>query len=257
MTEFEDIPFDPHAFNERLEAYLDGVMADDERAAFVADLANNPQLADEVALQARLDASLVRAFPRVVAPAAHLAVFEKYLSSALDAGHPATIKFPWPWVAGMAAVAAAACLAFVTWNFNTQSGKAPYFAPVPLAQIYNKTVDEGFEPYYECRDDERFAKTFQLRQGVPLQLATLPTGSMMKGLSYPGGLSRETTAMLCDVNGEPVMVFVDREERDQKLAVKNSDPDVNVFREQRDGLVFYEVTPLDEPMMTQYLQVAE
>src|SRR5262249_13346397 len=146
-----------------------------------------------------------------------------------------------------------ACLAFVIWNFDSRPGTVPHFEPVPLAQIYKQTVKAGFEPYYECRDDERFAETFESRQGIPLQLSNMPIGSMMKGLCYPGGLSRETTAMLCDVDGAPVMVFVDRDEKDRKGAMKNSDPELHVFREERDGLVFYEVTPLDEPTMIEHL----
>ena len=201
MTEFPDMPFDPHAFDERLEAYLDGVMADDERTSFEAELTANPQLAAEVALQAQIDASLARTFPQVAASAAHIAAFEKHLGTALKDRKTATIKIRWPWLVGIASAAAAALVAFVVWDFDSRSAKLPHFAPTPLAQIYAKTVAEGFEPYYECRDDERFAETFELRQGVPLRLAKLPIGSMMKGLSYPGGLSRETTAMLCDVDG--------------------------------------------------------
>jgi hypothetical protein len=63
--------------------------------------------------------------------------------------------------------------------------------------------------------------------------------------------------MLCENNGAPVMVFVDRAEKDQRIADKNSDPKLHVFREARDGLVFYEVTPLDKPTMMGYLQVVE
>jgi hypothetical protein len=210
-----------------------------------------------VALQARIDASLERAFPTVVAPSSHIAAFEKHLGTALNGHKAATLKIRWPWLVGIASAAAAACLAFALWNFDTPTGRAPHFAPTQLAQIYEQTVKEGFEPYYECRDDERFAETFELRQGIPLRLAKLPIGTMMKGLSYPGGLSRQTTAMLCDVDGSPVMVFVDRDEKDQPLAADNGDPSLHVFREERDGLVFYEVTPLAEPMMMRYLQVAE
>jgi hypothetical protein len=63
--------------------------------------------------------------------------------------------------------------------------------------------------------------------------------------------------MLCETDGRPVMVFVDRADKDQPIADKSSDPQLRVFREERDGLVFYEVTPLDRPTMTQYLWVAE
>jgi hypothetical protein len=257
MTEFEDIPYDKRPFDGKFEAYLDGVMAADERAAFEAEIAANPQLADEVALQARIDASLEHLFPSVVTPASHVVAMERHFDSAIKNTEPATIKIRWPWLVGITSVAAAACLAFAFWNFEPQSDRAPHFEPIPLAQIYKQTVAEGFEPYYECRDDQRFADTFEQRQGIPVHLAKLPLGSTMKGLSYPGGLSRETTAMLCEADGSPVMVFVDRDAKDQPAATKNGDPELHVFREARDGLVFYEVTPLDKPTMMQHLHVGE
>jgi len=133
----------------------------------------------------------------------------------------------------------------------------PFFEPRPVAEIYTEIVEAGFEPYYECHDNERFQETFAMRQDVPLRLAQLPQNSRMLGLSYPGGLSRDTTAMLCEVDEQPVMVFVDQLEKDNPLADQNEDSSLNVFREVRDGLVFYEVTPLERPTMTQYLVLSE
>ena len=81
----------------------------------------------------------------------------------------------------------------------------------------------------------------------------------MLGLSYPGGLSRNTTAMLCEVDGEPVMVFVDRQEADLESASRQDDgsPAVNVIRFRKNGLVFYEVTPFSEARAAQYLVAAD
>lgn len=252
MTESEHTPYDP-----RLEAYLDEVMSEEERLAFEAELAVNPQLAVEVTLQSRLNASLVRLFPHVVVPVTHITAVERQLGPTLRIETAASERPRWPWLVGIASAAAAALLVFALGEFNSESGRTAHFAPKPLTQIFAKTVEEGFEPYYECKDEVRFAETFAHRQGVPLRLAKLPVGTMMKGLSYPGGLSRETTAMLGEVDGTNVMVFVDRAENDQAIAVQNSDPQLRVFREERAGLVFYEVTPLEMPRMTQYLQVAD
>lgn len=255
MTEFESTSDDLPALNGQLEAYLDGLMSESERAQFERELERNSHLAAEVALQARIDASLQREFPAVVAPAAHLAAFERHLSTATEGPIPTAVTIRWPWMTGLAA-AVAAGIVFMLWFGESRDPREPSFTARPLAQVYKQTVAEGFEAYYECRDDARFADTFERRQGVALHLADLPVGSAMKGLSYLGGLSRETTAMLCNVEGHPVMVFVDRDEKDQPLAAEESDPALKVFREERDGLVFYEVTPLDEPTMTQYM-VAE
>jgi hypothetical protein len=257
MTEFDNLPVEDRPYNGQLEAYLDGVMAEGDRALLESKLKQNPQLSAEVALQSRLDSALTRAFPVVTPSPLHLAALEKHWNNATSDAEPTAIKIHWPWVVGIASAAAAACLVFALWMPGTKSYNKPHFEPTPLAQIYTQTVREGFEPYYECRDDARFADTFAKRQGIALQLTKLPLGSTMKGLSYPGGLSRETTAMLCDVKGQHVMVFVDREEKDQAVAAKKSDPQLNVFRAERDGLVFYEVTPLEKPTMTEHLVVVK
>ncbi len=80
----------------------------------------------------------------------------------------------------------------------------------------------------------------------------------MLGLSYPGGLSRNTTAMLCEVDEQPVMVFVDRLGKDEEVADRQAVPSIewNVFRSVRDGLVFYEVLPFEVLRVAKYLVVA-
>ena len=70
----------------------------------------------------------------------------------------------------------------------------------------------------------------------------------MAGLSYLAGLSRESTSMLAHVDGRPVIVFVDRVERDWRPPVgHDARTGLNVFRTERAGLALYEVTPLAEP----------
>jgi hypothetical protein len=249
MTEFHDAPID-----ERLEAYLDGVMDEAERAAFEAEIKRDPRLTAEVDLQARLDAALAREFQALTPTAVHLAAIEKHVKSV----SPSPVAFTgWKALVPYAAVAAIFLIAFGLWGPRWPIEREPSFTAMPLAQVYHQTVKDGFEPYYECHDDKRFADTFASRQGIPLHLTEMPRGSMMKGLSYLGGLSRETTAMLCEVEGEPVMVFVDRAEKDRPSAAKENDPELNIFRTERDGLVFYEVTPLDKPTMTQHMVLAE
>lgn len=250
MTEFNDPPID-----ERLEAYLDGVMDKAERAAFELEIERNPKLAAEVALQARLDAAMERQFPMVAASGAHLAAMEKHF----DNVSPQIYKLSrWRGIIPYGVAAAVFLIAFGLWGPRWwPMNREPAFTALPLAQVYHQTVKDGFEPYYECHDDKRFADTFADRQGIPLHLTEMPEGSMMKGLSYLGGLSRETTAMLCDVEGDPVMVFVDRAENDRPAAAEENDPELNIFRTERDGLVFYEVTPLDKPTMTKHMVLAK
>jgi hypothetical protein len=157
----------------------------------------------------------------------------------------------WYWAA--AALAAAAAIAWVITSLtgSKQGRNEPLFAARPLVQVYQDAVAAGFEPSYDCREPERFAATFAQRQGQPLRLVELPAGTKMLGLAYAGGLSRNTTAMLCRVEGQPVMAFVDRASADQPDAARTLEKKLNVFRQERDGLVYYEVTPFDEPRVIQ------
>ena len=60
--------------------------------------------------------------------------------------------------------------------------------------------------------------------------------------------------MLCRVDEQPVIVFVDKLESDRAQPLENSGAGVQLFREQRDGLVFYEVTPFAEPKVLKFLE---
>jgi hypothetical protein len=150
-------------------------------------------------------------------------------------------------------VAAGIAWIIVAWQFLGRPSTAPHFTPRSLVGIYHETIAKGFEPYYECRDDQRFAATFLQRQGQPLLLAQMPEGSSMLGLSYSGGLSRNTTAMLCRVDEQPVMVFVDTLTADRAQS-EDEDRRIHLFRETRDGLVFYEVSPFPQARVIEYLR---
>jgi hypothetical protein len=274
---------------DRLERYLDGAMEAGEAAEFAEAIRRDPALQRQVDLQTRIDrslgemfavttpshaavaAALVRAGAKVAAGAA---VTSQELELARPTGsacareasapavtpavagrkvEPAVRSTRRYWAAAILATAAALGWALVGLPWSGPRRDAPLFAARPLVDIYNDAVASGFEPTYECREPERFAATFFERQGKPLQLLTPPVGTRMLGLAYVGGLSRQTTAMLCLVDGERVMVFVDRAAADQAIASDLGDAKLHVFRHQRDGLVFYEVTPLAEPRVTQLL----
>jgi hypothetical protein len=266
--------------DERLSAYLDGQMNEPERMAFERSLRNDAARLREVELDARIEASLERMFAVAEPTDDHISSLFARDPSAVSTlpAHPASsdasvvatqptscgelqgsLSYRVPRLAWTAAVLAASIgLVAVAWWIGVAGEHAePYFEPTPVAQLYRETVKDGFEPYYECREADRFATTFLRRQGKPLQLLPLPSGSRMLGLSYPGGLSRDTTAMLCIVDDRPVMVFVDRLARDLSLARENSDPSISIFREARDGLVFYEVTPLGVARVTEYLSLGK
>jgi len=67
----------------------------------------------------------------------------------------------------------------------------------------------------------------------------------MLGLSYTGGVTRDSMGMLGTVNGKPVLVVVDRAGEDAKTQMKHPDG-LNLYRRKIGSLMLYEVTPLDE-----------
>ncbi|MEX2171236.1 MAG: hypothetical protein WD851_18085 [Pirellulales bacterium] len=247
MSDRDGLPPDP-----QLEAYLDGLLTGAERLAFEESLRNDPVRREQVELQTRIDASIARRHPTTGPAPEHLAE----LSAQFDAAGMAGRRRMPAWILGVAAAAAIGAVLLAWRPFGT-GHSAPFFQPQPVAQLYAEAVESGFAPYYECDEADRFAAVFARRQGQPLRLLPLPESVEMLGISYPGGLSRDSTAMLCRVEGQPVMVLVDRAQADQSLAQQNNDPSLHVFREQRDGLVFYEITPFDAARVIDHLVIAE
>jgi hypothetical protein len=255
--------YDPEPItDEQVDAYLDGLMKPEERAAFEARLRAHPEIAKEILLQKQMDASLERLFPVERISDAQLAELQEddvtpAQPSAAGSLRTAQVErsiqsSKWIKVA-VAGIAAMVAWIMVVWFWGNGTGKAPFFQPRPVALVYQEVLDNGFEPYYECHEEDRFAETFSHRQGQALRLTELPEGSRMLGLSYEGGISRDTTSMLCRVDGKPVMVFVDRLENDIPNASQNDQPDLHVYREARDGLVFYEVTPFGSARLIKHL----
>lgn len=251
---------DPIDGDPRLEAYLDGLLSGAERAAFEAALRADPQLQRQVELQTRIDRSLLRQYQvevpsrdqlaaAIAGAGANSAPLTVPRNAHVFAGAAKRAAVPtrryWAAAALIAAAAVIAVVLAAPWDFGRL--REPHFAARPLADIYRQAVAAGFEPSYDCREPERFAAAFKSRQGQPMRLLAMPDGMQMLGLAYAGGLSRNTTAMLCRVDGEPVMVFVDRASEDQAVADDHAGDDLHVFRQERDGLVFYEVTPRPEP----------
>ncbi|MEM6689846.1 MAG: hypothetical protein AAF664_10490 [Planctomycetota bacterium] len=157
-------------------------------------------------------------------------------------------------------IAVAACLAWLIvgsqfYFGQRQKNQAVAFKPQPLTLAYRKCVQDGFKPYWICEDEAIFASTFRVRQGMAMNLIDLPDQYRMVGLSYLAGISRNSTSLLAEADGVPVVVFVDRLERDWHPPTgRFEDEGLSVSRSERDGLVFYEVSPLDEAVISPYLR---
>ena len=251
---------------ELLERFIDGLMSEAEAADFLAGLDNPEEALNQLELQSQINDSLCRSF-------GFEALGEDALISQVSAGlaskvptephvNSPSLKLDSvsqsPWLKMALAASLLLAIGFATWTFSKPNQIDVHFRPQALASLYLDTKDRGFRPYYNCKDPMRFADTFEVRHGHRLALSEMPPGTRMLGISYPGGISPNTTAMLGEVNGIPVMVFVDDAvNRDQVIESVEQGVDLNVFRVEENGLIFCEVTPLDSARMIQHFEFLE
>lgn len=233
-----------------LSAYTDDTLTPEEREEAERMIDSNPQWRERLRTDSDIDASLRRLYAAPPIPSG-------VGMAPIDiAPAPASSEHSrWRFAATLAIAASLAWLVFAGQLLWPRGGEEIAFIPRPLTEVYRECVDAGFEPYWICDDDRQFAATFERRQGVPLRLAALPDGARMRGLSYLAGLSRESTSMLAEIDEEPVIVFVDRADRDWGPPTGDFAADgLTVWRSERFGLVFYEVSALERPRVTQFLE---
>ncbi len=113
-----------------------------------------------------------------------------------------------------------------------------------MQTVYRDLVNEGFQPLWVCKDDQEFADSFRSVYHQALLLAEIPPHTTTLGLSYCNSLTARTTCLLATAGGEPVVVFVDRIERDQPQTAPEG---LYLHRRQIGRLVLYELSPLEEP----------
>lgn len=233
----------------QLEAYLDGLLSDAERAAFEAELKNHPEWQLEIARQNSINERLASLYQ---AP-----VDRMVEATASGIGPNTTLKHPASGKVRSTVLAIAACLGLlVVAGWQIRAFLAPPTPPTKpnyakqdwrdFGAVYEAEVASSFTPVWKCENDEIFAKFVKDRFGQPILLAALPAGVEALGWSYSNSISEETAQILGTVNGEKVLVFVDRAERDKKNASPRCGS-VQAFSRQVGELVLYEVTPLDKP----------
>ena len=254
---------------DELEMYLDGMLSESERDAFLKHY-DPVKLKQAQTTQDQIDDSLRSMFqfdpldsPQVQELTRKAFESDSPAADVDEPPHPVKSKVSEPVDAGRRltlAALAASMLALIgggLYLMNNDSLVTPDFHNRPVASLYQETVQAGFRPYYNCKDLQRFTNTFEFRLGKSVHLAEseMPEGTRMLGLSYLGGTSRESTAMLGEVDGHKVIVFVDRNTASQPDVTTTGTEGLNVFVVERDGLVFAEVSPLKEAKMIQYLKV--
>jgi hypothetical protein len=235
-----------------LDLYTDGLLSGPERLAFERRLELEPELRDALELQRRMDTSLRRTFVAPPAPQA-----------------PAPPAAAMPWLQRMRrsrlmAAAAVLLIALGAWRvfefFRAQrhpelvQERYPdqRLVQLPMDKVYRVELDRGFKPQWICKDEREFVTTFWHKLGIGATLDPLPAGRQSLGLSFTPSVSPDTVGMLGRVDGAPVMLFVDRLDRD--CAQTLSDGGLKLFRREVGALVIYEVTPLDRPSLMEHIR---
>jgi hypothetical protein len=243
-----------HSDRSNLDAYLDDVLSASERAQMTREISVSRELQAEVELQSRIDESLRRSFSPATVPEELLAKLQG--SPTPDRNAPRSHRRRL--TLAVTALAAMLVWGVLGWQYLASRTRAPRYNPnAPLATIYESQLAAGFRPKWVCDDDREFASTFLTRQGQGLLLGAMPRGSKMVGLTYCGGISRYTTTMLARVGDAPVMVFVDRVSADTHPRLPPDERKLHLFRKELGSLVLYELTPLEQPRVMDYLYLAD
>jgi hypothetical protein len=233
----------PERDDKQKDAFFDHLLSDEDRQRFLQESGSRRELSADMELQTKIDASLRRTFHFDRPDREQIS----QLARGTELGKPPRQDRTRRQLAALVALAAILLIMIGAgvWQYINNRQMEPAFQPQPLARIYEETVERGFKPYYLCDDPERFAEVFERRHGTRLGLAEMPAGSFMVGISFLGGFSRNTTAMLCEVDRRNVIVFVDNAENNRPdLALPDGDSGLNIFGVRKDQLIFYEVTPL-------------
>lgn len=228
-----------------INAYLDGLMSEAEVQAFEVQLAEDETLRQHVewqrSIQQRLKVGL------------NLDQLRANIEQKIERPAP-VLRLRTFALVGLAAAAAIA-LSFVFSEINDRwtgfgSNGGGYNIPdLPPAEIYNKMVAAGFQPYEVCTAEQVPGWT-EKKLGVRLALTEIPDDVKLIGWSYgyymPGKLLGDHAGVfLTRVTGKEVLVVMDKLEFDRDLTETGGE-DLHVYRRELGGLVFYEFSPLSE-----------
>jgi len=244
--------------DDAIEAFLDGTLPPDEHAQMRLLIENDAAMKDECRRQAALDTSLLRLFTPPAVPS--VGTSDQPSSDHRHAPRPRRSPTRWsrfrvPAIAAMVLIA----LGMAAWSLvdlffpetpsTYSTGNYPVHRnPTTFVAEYHALVNAGFKPDWVCQTQAQFVQTFQSNLGQPLLFEPGGTDISMVGLSYANILSERTIVFLGKVHDAPALVFVDRMENDKPQSLPPGGG-LHLFHRQLGGLILYELTPLDQPML--------
>ncbi len=254
--------------DDRLDRYLDGLMDEAQRTEFEQLLDHDDELRAQVDQQRNIDTVLNRLFKPTAASEVINATSHASTMANGAAPEPAIVEPTLTFQQGPSsasqhvtrlrarsfALAASLAMALVggwlIWGALVPRPGYPEWRPMEVA--FNEFAANDMEPELVCDSPEVFAAWFKQNHNHPLALAeTLPAGMEVTGLAYRNTLSRRTICVLAWVDGEPVVVFVDRRWDDLERHL-TPDSGLRVYQRRLGALRLYEVSRLDEPAILDF-----
>lgn len=212
---------------------LDELIDRAKSAAELAALADkHPAVRAELETQARIDDSLARLFAAPVAGESRGSQKGELLRA------PRSRWLPW-------AAAAALLLAGVgTWWFVLRAS-----GPDVLSPAYHEVVAAGFKPEEVCTTDEAFVQWCRVYMRQPIYPTSHPDGLEFVGWSKGKIISPISGVLLVKMSGEPVIVVLERTDRQTVTPGPSADPTLHVFRKRIGEVMLYEISPKTESVV--------
>lgn len=234
---------------DRLIAYVEGLLPDDMREAFERELAASAELRHALDTLRRADRSLASQ----LSPPDAISVDLPAIGPATPA--PARRSAAWSrWgtlVGG--AIAASVVLVFALQFINDRFIR-PQPGALALSTYFDSIVAGGMTPDYVCKDDAEFVDYSRKAFGLPLLARGDATVEIIGWTGYGEtlkhlGVSRGARTILARVDGRPVVVLIDRADSGAPgpRLDSNAKGRLQLFTRRLDGLVLYEITPLSRP----------
>lgn len=221
-----------------LDRYLDGELTGSEREQFERAVQRDAGLRAAVEAQRRIDERVCALFAPPSAPGA-----------ALTRGTGSVRSWR-----GMARLAACSALLFAgAWGawalwLSPYAGKASGPFADAVRRVFVQETRAGFEPRWVCRDDAQFMEFTRDRLGTAL-LVTPQAGLTLLGWGYePGLMGPLTTTLYAKFEGEPVMVVMDRADKDP-AGIEGTAGALRLFRREIAGIALYEVSRAPTPRL--------
>ena len=238
-----------------INAYLDDLLDEPQRAQFRQLMDRRPALRSELELQARIDESVVRLFASPSMESSRGRVTSSAGAAAVGTRRPRK-----SWAASLAIVGGVAVLVLLAgggwWFWNTlyppaPAARVPTIRRLTLAEIYREAEQTDFKPDWVCKTDKQFICTFYWKLGHGLLLGEAPVGVQPLGLSYANAVNTGTfqiVLLTAKVNERGVIVAADNVEKDRGQTIEPG-AGLHLHKRRLDHIVLYEVSPFDKPSL--------